>query len=236
MTDKSQNQKRVYGRRQSRPLNESRKAAFDELLPILKISEDALCEDHSLEPSTLFSFTPNEIWLEIGFGSGEHVAELMRRHPENAYIGAEPFINGMAAFLKDIARDDNHSNIRVHMDDAVMLARSLAPASLDGIYILNPDPWHKKRHWKRRIVRPETLDIYAHILKPGGQLIMSSDVPDMSEWMLTHTYNHPAFEWTARRANDWRTPPPNWITTKYEVKGAKGASAMSYLIFTRKPL
>jgi tRNA (guanine-N7-)-methyltransferase len=229
------NIRRVYGRRQSRPLNESRQSALDTLLPALGIPPESITQAHDLDPLTLFNFTPEEMWLEIGFGSGEHVSGLMRRHGERAYIGAEPFINGMSAFLKDIENDD-HKNIRVHMDDAVMLASSLKPESLDGIYILNPDPWHKKRHWKRRIVRPETLDIYARILKPGGKLIMSSDVPDMSEWMFTHTYNHPAFTWTAKRANDWRIAPENWITTKYEVKGAKNAKVMSYLIFERNSL
>ncbi len=235
MVSKADNIKRVYGRRIGRPLNAARKDALQEILPRLSIGEDLLTGEHTLAPSSLFKGSFKETWLEIGFGSGEHVAALMRRHPQNAYIGAEPFVDGMAAFLKDI-KNDPHDNIRVHMDDAVFLARSLAPGSLDGIYILNPDPWHKKRHWKRRIVRPETLDIYAKILKPGGKLIMSSDVPDMSQWMLTHTYNHPAFTWTAARADDWRKPPANWITTKYEVKGAKGAKVMSYLVFEKNSL
>lgn len=259
MKQKTENIKRVYGRRQSRPLNESRQNALETLLPTLKIPEASVTGTPNIDPASLFDFSPKETWLEIGFGSGEHVAGLMRRHPENAYIGVEPFVNGMAAFLKDIhdscipcesrdlleqqqkdsrfrGKSNPPRNIRVHMDDAVLLAQSIIPNSLDGIYILNPDPWHKKRHWKRRIVRPETLDIYARILKPGGKLIMSSDVPDMSQWMLTHTYNHPAFTWTAIRANDWRKAPPDWITTKYEIKGAKGAKVMSYLIFERKTL
>ncbi len=256
MKQKTENIKRVYGRRQSRPLNESRQNALETLLPALKIPEDSVTGTPNIDPASLFDFSPEETWLEIGFGSGEHMAGLMRRHPENAYIGVEPFVNGMAAFLLSLVchsgesrnlvekqqpdpglhRDDLFRNIRVHMDDAVMLAQSIIPNSLDGIYILNPDPWHKKRHWKRRIVRPETLDIYAKILKPGGKLIMSSDVPDMSQWMLTHTYNHTAFTWTAKRADDWRKAPRDWITTKYEVKGAKGAKVMSYLIFERKTL
>jgi tRNA (guanine-N7-)-methyltransferase len=227
--------KRVYGRRISRPLTQTRAESLNALLPVFAVPPETLREDHSLAPASLFDKAYNEYWLEIGFGSGEHLSALMRRHPDHAYIGAEPFINGMAAFLKDI-QQDNLENIRVHMDDAVMLAGSLAPASLDGIYILNPDPWHKKRHHKRRIVNPDTLEIFARILKPGGQLILSTDVPYLAEWMITHTLRNSDFTWTAQKAEDWSKPPQGWITTAYEVKGAKGAQKMCYLIFTRQQI
>lgn len=226
-------QRRFYGRRQSRPLNKSRADSFEKLLPVLSVPADALDEKAALDPRTLFDCSVNEHWLEIGFGSGEHLSALMRRHPDRGYIGAEPYINGMAAFLKDI-QDIENPNIRVHMDDALMLVRSIKAASIDGLYILNPDPWHKKRHHKRRIVRPETLDEYARILKPGGELILSTDVPYLADWMITHTARHPAFEWSAKTAKDWEIPPEDWITTAYEVKGAKGAKKMAYLFFTRK--
>lgn len=228
-----QNTKRVYGRRQNRPLNKSRAEAMDTLLPALSVPEDNLKEDGSLAPSSLFSAPYKELWFEIGFGAGEHLAELMRRYPENAYIGAEPFINGMAAFLKDI-KDEPHDKIRVHMDDAMMVANSLEDACLDGMYVLNPDPWHKKRHYKRRIISQDNLDVFARILKPGAPLIMTTDVTDLADWMVTQASLHPAFEWTAKSAKDWRVPPKDWITTAYEVKGAKGAKVMSYLFFERK--
>ena len=203
------------------------------LLPELSLPTEELKEDGTLNPKQLFKNKYKKHWLEIGFGSGEHLSALLRRHPENAYIGCEPYVNGMAAFLKDI-QNDSHSNIRVHMDDAVQLCNSIASNSLDGIYILNPDPWHKKRHHKRRIIRPKTLDIYARILKPGGELIMSTDVPYLADWMITHTDNHKAFEWPAKTARDWQIPPDDWITTAYEIKGAKGAQKMCYLFFKRK--
>lgn len=215
---------------------------MDGLLPALSIPEEQLTQDGSLDPRTLFGKPVQDIWFEIGFGNGEHLAARMAQHPENGYIGAEPFINGMSAFLKSIEqqdpgfrRDDGLGNIRVLMDDAVMLARTFKDNSLDGIYILNPDPWPKKRHHKRRIVRPETLDVYARILKPGGQLIMSTDVPGLANWMVMHTAMHPAFEWTANGPEDWREPPPGWVKTRYEGKGAKGAERMAYLIFRKIP-
>lgn len=225
---------RVYGRRLSRPLNKSRSEAMESVLPRIEIPAELLKQDQSLVPSVLFETADKPLWLEIGFGSGEHLSALMRQHPENNYLGAEPFINGMAAFVKDIADEDNN-NIRVLMDDALLLCESLSDSCLDRIYVLNPDPWHKKRHHKRRIVNPDSLDTFARTLKPGGELIMSSDVTDMADWMLTHTINHPAFDWTAKKADDWRNAPKDWIPTRYETKGAKGAKVMTYLIFKNNP-
>ena len=225
--------KRVYGRRTGRPLNKSRTAALDELLPVLQIPAADLTEQGDLPPQTLFNRPTLSFWLEVGFGNGEHLAAQMEAHPDRAYLGAEPFANGMAAFLKAI-KDKPHNNVRVLMDDAMMIANSLSDGCLDGIYILNPDPWHKKRHHKRRIVNRTNLDQFARILKPGGRLIMSTDVPALAEWMVTEASIHPAFTWTATNAADWHTPPPGWIKTRYEEKGAKGADRMSYLIFLRK--
>lgn len=224
--------KRVHGRRTGRPLNKSRQDALDALMPELGIPLEKLKEDGSLTPSSLFGDEYKKCWFEIGFGNGEHLAGLMERHPDTAFIGAEPFINGMSAFLKSI-EDVRHDHVRVLMDDAMMIANSLTDNSLDGMYILNPDPWHKSRHHKRRIVRPDTLDQFARIIKSGGQLIMSTDVPDLADWMVTHAARHTSFKWTAEKASDWQNAPKDWITTRYEEKGAKGASIMTYLIFER---
>ena len=226
-------QKRVYGRRQGRPLNQSRKDVIETLLPQLAIDEALLKEDGSLAPSSQFKTDYEECWFEIGFGAGEHLAELMRQHPDYAWLGAEPYINGMAAFLKDIA-DDPHEHVRVLMDDAMMLANSLEDECLDGMYILDPDPWHKTRHHKRRIVNRANLDCFVRILKPGGQLILSTDVPYLADWMITEVSLHGGFEWTANSANDWRTPPEDWVHTAYEGKRAKGADQMVYLFFEKK--
>ncbi len=171
--------------------------------------------------------------MEIGFGNGEHLSALMRQNLDEAFIGAEPFINGMAAFLKDI-RDEPHENIRVWMDDAILLVESLPSDYLNGIYVLNPDPWPKARHHKRRIISQDNLTKFARVLKPGGALIMATDVDDLAEWMVTQASAHPAFEWTAEQADDWRTTPENWIKTRYEEKGAKAGRQQSYLIFEKK--
>ncbi|MCB9981605.1 MAG: tRNA (guanosine(46)-N7)-methyltransferase TrmB [Rhodospirillales bacterium] len=242
------NKKRIFGRRIGRPLNKSRADVIETLLPRLSVPEDMLKEDGSLAPSSVFDVPYQECWMEIGFGNGEHLSGLMRRHPENAYLGAEPFINGMAAFLKDIAEDiltqhpheggdprlRGDSKIKVLMDDAMMLAHSLEDECLDGMYILNPDPWHKKRHHKRRIVNRENLACFHRILKPGGQLILSTDVPYLAEWIITEVMLHGGFEWQAASKRDWETKPEGWIDTAYQTKGAKGADKMVYLVFDKK--
>ena len=226
-------EKRVFGRKLGRPLNTSRQAALDDVLPQVAIDDALLSEKGDLAPSSLFNFNFQQCWFEIGFGAGEHLSALMRRHPENAWIGAEPFINGMSSFVKDIA-DDPKDNIRVHMDDAMMVANSLEDNSLDGMYVLNPDPWHKKRHYKRRMIQQDNLDCFARVLKPGGQLVMSTDVPDLADWMVTQASIHDAFEWEAKTANNWRVPPEGWVHTAYEGKLAKNADQMVYLFFTCK--
>lgn len=225
-------QRGVWVRRHNRSLGWQRQKAMDEVFPLIAIDGEGLTETGSLAPSSLFDNPKAPVWMEIGFGCGEHVTGMLGQNPDVNIIGCEPFVNGVAALAHDLPRE-YVPRVRVLMDDALLLARSLADASIERLYILNPDPWHKAKHHKRRIVRPETLDEYARILKSGGQLIMSSDVPDLVEWMVTHTFNHPAFEWQARCAEDWRTPPQDWISTRYETKGAKGAARMSYLFFVR---
>ena len=213
---------RVYGRKQTRPPKGERKEAIDTLLPKLQIDLAA----------PRFLPEQKESWLEIGFGNGEHLKGLMERHPDRFYIGAEPFVNGMAAFLRSI-KDMPHDNIRVWPDDALLLVDAIPDTYIEGIYVLNPDPWPKKRHYKRRIISQENLSKFARILKPGGTLIMATDVPDLAEWMVTQTSNHPSFEWIAERADDWRVMPADWIKTRYEEKGAKAGRKQSYMLFQR---
>ncbi len=251
---------RLYGRRQTHRLGKTRQAAFDTLLPRLGIEIAP-----ALDPKKLFSAPKKQYWLEIGFGSGEHLAALMARHPENGYIGAEPFVNGMAGFLKDISQrpslhgssvqstcppkpaerrgmdhthkacdDDQDYNVRVFMDDAIILCENLVDNCLDGIYVLNPDPWPKTRHHKRRIISKANLDIFARILKPGGRLIMATDVDALAEWMVTQSFTHPAFEWTANSSKDWQTPPVEWLETRYAFKGKQAGRRQTFLIFKNR--
>jgi tRNA (guanine-N7-)-methyltransferase len=224
----TEDSRRLYGRRQGRPLKQSRLDVLDTLLPALQIAPD----DAPIDLAKLFGKAPSSFWIEIGFGNGEHVAGLLRRHPDFSMIAAEPFINGMAAFLKDIRNEpDVQDRVRVVMDDAIPVLWRLPDQCTDGIYVLNPDPWPKVRHHKRRIISQPNLDTFARILKPGGHLIMATDVDDLAEWMLTEATKHPAFEWTAESADDWRRMPEDWIETRYEAKGKKAGRRQTYLTF-----
>ncbi len=229
----AQPKRSLFGRRQGRALGDERKYVLEHILPEISPPPKLLSEDHSHAPQSYFKKKFSTYWLEIGFGHGEHVAGLMRQNPDTGYLGAEPFINGMSSFLKDIEQDPR-DNLRAIMADGMILARSIVPKSLDGIYILNPDPWHKKRHNKRRIINQENLDVFSKILKKNGKLVMTTDVPYLAEWMCTQSASHPDFEWSARSRRDWDIAPEDWIKTKYEIKGAKGAKKMSYLFFERK--
>jgi tRNA (guanine-N7-)-methyltransferase len=222
------NKRRVYGRRLGKPLRGGRLDAIETLLPKLQFTPEMLPENATLDPATLFEKPYEQLWFEIGFGNGEHVAALMERHPSWAFIAAEPFINGMSAFLKDIA-GKRHDHVRVLMDDALLVVDTLKDSCVDGFYVLNPDPWPKARHHKRRIISQPNLNRYARVLKPGGQLIMATDVDDLADWMRDEATAHPAF----RAAYDSRTAPQDWIPTRYEQKGARAGRSQTYLIFER---
>lgn len=238
MSDVSENTRpsppRLFGRRLGRSLKPGRIKVLETLLPRLEIPVDSLTPGLKLAPAHLFPGGPpiSECWMEIGFGNGEHLAALMDRHPDTGFIGVEPFVSGMSMFLKSI-RDKPHARIRVFVDDAMMLIEHLADGCLDGIYILNPDPWPKKRHYKRRIVSAANLDRMARVLKAGGKLIMATDVDDLADWMVTQASRHPAFIWDAQQADDWRRPPAEWIETRYEAKGKQAGRRQTYLFFTR---
>lgn len=226
--------RRVYGRRHTRSLSPARQTAFENLLDALQIPKETL-DRGNLVAKDLFGRDFPALWLEIGFGNGAHLKQEMEADPGTGFIGAEPFVNGMAAFLDSIEASPKE-NIRVYMDDALTVVDALADGVLDGIYILNPDPWPKKRHWKRRIVQPEHVEKFVRVLKPGGKLIMTTDIDPLAEWMLTHAINSPALRWTAEKPEDWQTPPPDWNPTKYERKGAAKGRRQTYLVFQKRGL
>lgn len=227
--------RKLYGRRFGRPLKAGRVDVLDALLPALHVPKDAVGRGKSLSLDALFPTTPDRLYFEVGFGNGEHLAGLLAQDKDAHFIGAEPFVNGMSAFLKSIADEKAfHDRVRVWMDNALDLMDSLPGQCLDGIYVLNPDPWPKARHVKRRIISQKNLDIFARLMKPGATLYMTTDVDELAEWMAGEACAHPEFEWMAQRADDWRTQPANWIETRYEQKGRAAGRVQSYLIFRRK--
>jgi tRNA (guanine-N7-)-methyltransferase len=215
-----------------RPLRKDRLEAMEKILPQVLIAEEKMTAEGNLDPRSLFPTAFKETWFEIGFGNGEHLAALKEKYTDVAFLGAEPFVNGMANLMKEIA-EEPLDNIRVFMDDAMLLSRSLTSQSLDRIYILNPDPWPKVRHHKRRIISQTNLDEFARLLKQGGRLVMATDVDDLAGWMVTECMIHRQFRWLAKSAKDWQTPPREWTETRYAFKGKQAGRRQTFLLFER---
>lgn len=168
------------------------------------------------DPRTLYS-AATEVWLEIGFGGAEHLVAQAARHPGIGFIGAEPFVEGVAKAL--VAIDDRHlSNVRLWPDDARILMQRLAPGSIARVFILFPDPWPKRRQQKRRLVQPDFLAALHRLLAPGGRVRFATDVASYADDALLAFLQHGGFDWTATCADDWRVPPPDHLTTRYEAK------------------
>lgn len=184
------------------------------------------------DPRNLFDVPVEGIRLEIGFGGGEHLHHEAGRFPATGFIGVEPFVNGMAKFLV-LQSQQPRTNIRLHNDDATRLLDWLPDTSLLGIDLLYPDPWPKKRHWKRRFLNPTNLDRFARVLKPGGIFRFASDMDSYVNWTLERVLAHPAFTWEARSADDWRRPYEGWPGTRYEMKAIREGRAPAYLTFRR---
>jgi|TARA_B100000614_G_scaffold161643_1_gene143966 tRNA (guanine-N7-)-methyltransferase len=222
----------VYGRTKGKALRSRQANLMETLFPRVSIS----LEEKQIDPRPLFGGV-KEVWLEIGFGGGEHLAHQAETHPEIGIMGCEPFLNGVAKLVSEIdAR--SLSNVRILNDDARFLLERLAPASLARVFILYPDPWPKKRHNKRRFMNPETLGFLARALKPGGELRFASDIPDYIAWTLAHVSrfnreNGETFVWTAECAADWRTPYKGWPGTRYEAKAIREGRTPCYLSFLR---
>ncbi len=218
---------RSYGRRWTKGLRPTRASALEEILPRTEI---ILPEgDAPVDPRRFFEHPVKEVWLEIGFGNGEHLLQQAVNN-DIGLIGCEPFMNGVAAICVGM-REKKTQNIRLWPEDARLLMDRLAPQSLDRLFLLHPDPWPKTRHHKRRFIQTETLDEIARLLKPGAEFRMATDHPALAGWMLEKTFHHPAFKWAATCAADWSVQPADWPDTRYKQKGLKQGRPPVYLIF-----
>ncbi len=205
---------RLYGRSAGKPLSARAAARVEDMLPEIAAPETAA---GMLDPAALFDVAPREVWLEIGFGGGEHLAGQAARHPDIGFIGAEPFLDGVAKMLADIEREVL-GNVRLRRGDARLLVDQLTPRSIDRVFILFPDPWPKTRHRKRRLVQPEFLDALSRVLKPGAKLRFATDWADYAERALADVVRDGRFTWTAEAPGDWRDPPADHVTTRYQEK------------------
>jgi tRNA (guanine-N7-)-methyltransferase len=227
---KSRSTEAFFGRRKGKPLRPNQERLMSESLGLLKLDLGAPAP---ADLFSLFAVPVKTIRLEIGFGGGEHLIHRAATNPETGFIGVEPFVNSMAKLLARI-EELGLKNIRLHDDDAVEVLDWLPEASIDQIDLLYPDPWPKKRHWKRRFVSQVNLSRFHRVLKPGALFCFASDIDTYVNWVLQHIDHHGGFEWTARNASDWLTPFKDWPSTRYEAKARREGRSSAYLTFRRK--
>jgi tRNA (guanine-N7-)-methyltransferase len=201
---------RTFGRVKARALKPRQAALMATLLPKLALPAGPL-DPRALMPSAA------QTWLEAGFGAGEHLAVQAARYPDTLLLGAEPFVNGVAACLARLD-DAKLANVRLHHGDVRAVMQRLPDASIDRLYVLFPDPWPKTRHKKRRLIQDDFVAEAARVLKPGGRLRFATDWADYADWTLARFTASRAFRWTAERADDWRSPWADHVTTRYEAK------------------
>ena len=218
---------RSYGRRKAKPLSDRKTRLMADLLPRLRVD---LSEPY--DRSTLFPQGINAVWLEIGFGSGEHLLAQAEQHPDTGFIGCEPFINGMASLLGSVERS-GLKNIRVHDGDARDVLAWLPEGAIGRIFLLFPDPWPKLRHRKRRLMSKETALAFARVLQPGGELRFASDDGDYAAEALLVLQRSGQFTWLADSAADWKSRPQDWPETRYERKALSESRKPAYLRFRR---
>ncbi len=227
-TPESRYDPRLYGRQRNKNVKPRQIALIDTLLPSVRLPEP---EQGPIEPAALMPGA-REVWLEIGFGGGEHLAHVAAANPDVLMLGAEPFMNGVGRLLAEID-DRKLQNIRVRYGDARPLIEALPTGVFSRLYVLHPDPWPKKRHWKRRLIAPWFLDEAARLLKPGGELRVASDWPGYVEWTLMHVLSRRDFRWTAQGASDWRERPADQPMTRYGEKAIREGRTAAYLRFER---
>jgi tRNA (guanine-N7-)-methyltransferase len=210
-----------YGRRKGKPLREAQQQ---------KLKSPFIVGECEAVQSFLSNY--NRHVLEIGFGNGEHLVAQAANHPQTGYIGCEAFINGVAACLQDMQRNDVH-NIRIWSDDAYLLLPSLAPESFDMIYLLFSDPWPKTRHHKRRFIQPHTAQLLSTLLKKNGVLRLATDDKNLAQWMLLHLVQVDSLEWLNYPDATWDIQPTDWIPTRYQEKALEQGRLPYFIDFLR---
>ncbi|MGB8622278.1 MAG: tRNA (guanine(46)-N(7))-methyltransferase TrmB [Paracoccaceae bacterium] len=223
-----------YGRRHGKTLRDSQREYLDEDLQALAprgVEWDENPERTPIDLAALFG-DDRDVWLEVGFGGGEHMVHQAAQNPDAGIIGCEPFINGVAMLLGKI-RQAGVSNLRVHPGDVRDLFDVLPDASIARCFLLYPDPWPKKKHHRRRFVTPEHLEPLARGMKPGAVLRVATDIPDYVRQTLEQVPRH-GFDWLADGPADWRAPWDDWLSTRYEQKALREGRVPHYLTFRRR--
>ena len=218
---------RLYGRSSGHKLRKSQQELVDKLLPQIEVPSDG-----DIGSRNLFGDS-RPLHFEIGFGSGEHLADRADMLPDHGFIGAEPFLNGVAGALAHI-RDKSLRNVRIWRGDALEVLQRVPDGALSFLYLLHPDPWPKARHAKRRMVNDGPVDLFAAKLKQGGEFRLATDDPTYLTWSLMIMRRHVAqFEWLAERPNDFLEPSGGWIETRYGAKSRREGRRPYYLRYRR---
>ena len=232
--DRSERARRnLHGRRRGHRLRPRQRELLDRHLPNLEIKLPN--EGGPVDPADWFDADSGEdVWLEIGFGAGEHLAAQATTNPHCRLIGCEPYVNGIARFLVDWQAREL-TNVKLFLDDARLLLAALPPASIARIFLMFPDPWPKRRHHKRRIIGPDTLSEYERVLRDDGELRFATDHADFCRWALFYILGCGSFSWRVHEAADWRLRPEDWPETRYEQKALSQGRRSTYLSFARRP-
>lgn len=220
---------RSFGRRRGRKLSARQTALMNELLPRVAVDLDQAAPR---DLTTLFDAAVSAVWLEIGFGGAEHLIWQAQAHPAVGLIGCEPFEEGLVKALSAIDAD-GIGNLRLWGDDVRPLLRWLPDASLGRVFMLFPDPWPKTRHQKRRLFSASLLAELARVMVPGAELRLATDIGDYARTALLAIRGAPAFRWTARGPQDWRSRPADWPATRYEAKAVREGRLRYYFQFVR---
>jgi tRNA (guanine-N7-)-methyltransferase len=236
--------KKLFGRRKGPSLSARQKQLMDTLLPELALRlQPGRAAPAYFEPD--YFETPSEVWLEIGFGAGEHLLWQAAAHPNVGIIGVEPYVAGIAKLLSKLSlspiggegavlQRGKPKNIRLYNEDARDVIAALPDASLSRLFLLFPDPWPKTRHHKRRFVQMETLDQVARVMRKGAEFRFATDDLGYLLWTLERLSAHRDFTWLARSPEHWRTRPADWPETRYEVKALAAGRICTYLRFVRR--
>jgi len=218
-----------FGRRKGHKLRAHQADLIEHLLPRLALDIES---PRPPDLTGLFDSPVDDVRLEIGFGGGEHLIAEARAFPGLGFIGCEPYVNGMAKILTQIEAH-GIGNIRLFAGDAAALLAWAPPHSLARVDLIHPDPWPKRRHWKRRFVQDATVAAIARVLRPHGEFRFVSDIADYCAWTLAHLSHAPDLAWTAERASDWRLPWPDYTMTRYGRKAEREGRHAAYLRFRK---
>lgn len=221
-------QRAFFGRRKGHALRRRQAALFDTLLPRLAVDPG---KPAPANLRMLFAGV-DDVRLEIGFGGAEHLIAQAQAHPRIGFIGSDAFVNGVAKALV-LIDDRKLANVRLHFGDASALLDWLPKDALSRIDLLYPDPWPKRRHWKRRFIQDDSLKRLARILKSGGELRFATDIGDYAVYALTRVLRSNDFVWTAESADDWRKPWVDFSGTRYETKAMREGRTPAYFIFRK---